>query len=47
MPETASSVASDGKRWSNAGDDFIEIVPFDPTWPERFEAEAGAIVKAL
>ncbi len=40
-------VAHDGARWSNAEQDRVEIEPYDPSWPERFEREAGAIRRAL
>jgi GrpB-like predicted nucleotidyltransferase (UPF0157 family) len=42
-----SSVTHDGTRWSNAEQDRVEIEPYDPTWPARFESEAAAIRAAL
>jgi GrpB-like predicted nucleotidyltransferase (UPF0157 family) len=40
-------ITHDGTRWSNAAEDPIEIVAYDPAWPARFEAEATAIRAAL
>jgi GrpB-like predicted nucleotidyltransferase (UPF0157 family) len=34
-------------RWSNAEEDRVEIVPYDPTWPEQFAQEASALRNAL
>jgi GrpB-like predicted nucleotidyltransferase (UPF0157 family) len=42
-----SEVTHDGTRWSNAEEDRVEIVPYDPSWPVRFESEATAIRAAL
>jgi GrpB-like predicted nucleotidyltransferase (UPF0157 family) len=46
-PERPAGVTHDGTRWSNAEQDRVEIEPYDPTWPARFEAEAAAIRAAL
>jgi GrpB-like predicted nucleotidyltransferase (UPF0157 family) len=40
-------VTHDGKGWSNADQDRVELVAYDPSWPARYEAEAGAIRTAL
>jgi GrpB-like predicted nucleotidyltransferase (UPF0157 family) len=40
-------ITHDGTRWSNAAEDPIEIVPYDPVWPARFADEAVAIAGAL
>src|SRR5689334_11075852 len=40
-------VTHDGTRWSNAEQDRVEIEPYDPSWPARFEREAAAIRRAL
>jgi GrpB-like predicted nucleotidyltransferase (UPF0157 family) len=40
-------ITHDGTRWSNAAEDPIEIVPYDPAWPARFAGEAAAIAGAL
>ena len=37
----------DGRRWSNADDDRVDLVSYDPRWPSLFEAEAGRIRAAL
>jgi len=42
-----SGVTHDGQRWSNADQDRVELVAYDPSWPARYEAEAGAIRAAL
>jgi len=42
-----SGVTHDGKGWSNADQDRVELVADDPSWPARYEAEAGAIRAAL
>jgi GrpB-like predicted nucleotidyltransferase (UPF0157 family) len=45
--DVASAVTHDGTRWSNAEQDRVEIEPYDPSWPERFDREAAAIRRAL
>lgn len=40
-------VTHDGRRWSNADDDRVDLVSYDPRWPSLFEAEAGRIRAAL
>jgi GrpB-like predicted nucleotidyltransferase (UPF0157 family) len=40
-------VTHDGKGWSNADQDRVELVPYDPGWPAQYEAEARAIRAAL
>jgi GrpB-like predicted nucleotidyltransferase (UPF0157 family) len=40
-------VTHDGQRWSNADQDRVELVAYDPSWPARYEAEARAIRAAL
>ena len=42
-----SGVTHDGQRWSNADQDRVELVAYDPSWPARYEAEASAIRAAL
>jgi len=42
-----SGVTHDGKGWSNADQDRVELVAYDPSWPAQYEAEAGAIRAAL
>jgi GrpB-like predicted nucleotidyltransferase (UPF0157 family) len=37
----------DGKQWSNAAEDIIEVVDSDPSWPDQFVAEASGIEKML
>ena len=40
-------VTHDGNRWSNADQDRVDLVPYDPSWPAGYEAEARAIRTAL
>ncbi|MGH7350364.1 MAG: GrpB family protein [Candidatus Rokuibacteriota bacterium] len=40
-------MAHDGKRWSNADQDRVDLVEYDPTWPAHYEAEGRAIRTAL
>jgi GrpB-like predicted nucleotidyltransferase (UPF0157 family) len=40
-------VVHDGRGWSNAEADRIEICDYDPTWPVRFAAEADRLAGAL
>ena len=42
-----SGVTHNGKGWSNADQDRVELVAYDPSWPAQYEAEAGAIRAAL
>jgi GrpB-like predicted nucleotidyltransferase (UPF0157 family) len=42
-----SGVTHDGKGWSNADQDRVERVAYDPSWPAQYEAEASAIRAAL
>lgn len=42
-----SGVTHDGKGWSNAEQDRVELVTYDPRWPAQYEAEASAIQAAL
>ena len=42
-----SGVAHDGNRWSNADQDRVDLVPYDPGWPAQYEAEARTIRTAL
>jgi len=37
----------DGKQWSNAAEDIVEVVDSDPSWPDQFLAESSAIEKVL
>jgi GrpB-like predicted nucleotidyltransferase (UPF0157 family) len=46
-PDAPMPVTHDGTRWSNAEQDRLEIEPYDPSWPERFDREAAAIRHAL
>jgi GrpB-like predicted nucleotidyltransferase (UPF0157 family) len=43
----ACMLTHDGRRWSNAEADRVDLVPYDPSWPARFAAEAAAIRAAL
>jgi hypothetical protein len=45
--ERPTGVTHVGRRWSNAEQDRVEIEPYDPAWPARFEAEAASIRAAL
>jgi GrpB-like predicted nucleotidyltransferase (UPF0157 family) len=36
-------VTHDGRRWSNAEEDQVDLVDYDPRWPSTFEAEAGRL----
>ena len=38
-----SRVSHDGRRYSNADDDRVELVDYDPGWPALFEAEAARL----
>jgi len=40
-------VTRDGGRWSNADADRVDVVAYDPSWPELYEREARAIRAAL
>ncbi len=40
-------VTHDGKRWSNADQDRVDPVAYDPSWPAQYEAEAREIRAAL
>lgn len=40
-------VEHDGKRWSNADQDRVDLVDYDPGWPARYEEEARALRAAL
>ena len=42
-----TGVTHDGKAWSNANQDRVELVAYDPSWPAEYEAEARAIRAAL
>jgi len=42
-----SGVTHDGNRWSNADQDRVDLVAYDPTWPAQYEVEARAIRAAL
>lgn len=42
-----AGVTHDGQRWSNADQDRVELVAYDPSWPAQYEAEAGTIRAAL
>ena len=35
-----ADVTHDGKGWSNADQDRVELVAYDPSWPAQYEAEA-------
>jgi GrpB-like predicted nucleotidyltransferase (UPF0157 family) len=37
----------DGKRWSNAEADRVELADADPRWPQRFSEESHRIAEAL
>lgn len=41
------SVTHDGQRWSNADEDRVALIEYDPRWPALFEAEAEQIRSAL
>lgn len=40
-------VTFDGRRWSNADADVVQLRDYDPEWPMRYEAEARQIRSAL
>lgn len=40
-------ITHDGRRWSNADADVIELVAYDPSWPQRFVGEAAALRAVL
>ena len=40
-------MAHDGERWSNADEDRVHLVDYDPRWPAIFEAEALRLRAAL
>ena len=40
-------VTHDGRRFSNAEEDRVELVAYDPRWPSMFETEAGRLRTAL
>lgn len=40
-------MAHDGKQWSNAAEDTVEVVDPDPSWPDKFVAESSDIEKVL
>jgi GrpB-like predicted nucleotidyltransferase (UPF0157 family) len=40
-------VTHDGARWSNAAEDRVELVDYDPRWPAMFDAEAARLRSAL
>jgi GrpB-like predicted nucleotidyltransferase (UPF0157 family) len=42
-----SDVTHDGKRWSNADQDRVDLVAYDPSWPAQYKAEARAIRAAI
>lgn len=42
-----AGVTHDGQRWSNADQDRVELVAYDPGWPAQYETEARAIRAAL
>jgi GrpB-like predicted nucleotidyltransferase (UPF0157 family) len=44
---TEKHVTHDGRLWSNAAEDTIEIVGPNPSWPDQFTTEAHAIEKVL
>ncbi|MEX2222689.1 MAG: GrpB family protein [Candidatus Rokuibacteriota bacterium] len=37
----------DAKGWSNADQDRVELIAYDPSWPARYEAEAQQLRAAL
>jgi GrpB-like predicted nucleotidyltransferase (UPF0157 family) len=45
--EPLPDVTHDGRRWSNADDDRVDLVSYDPRWPSLFDAEAVRIRAAL
>jgi len=40
-------VTRDGKAWSNAAEDRVELVDADPTWAAQFQTEASALLAVL
>jgi GrpB-like predicted nucleotidyltransferase (UPF0157 family) len=42
-----SGVTHDGRRYSNAEEDRVELVEYDPRWPALFEEEAARLHAAL
>ena len=42
-----TGVTHDGRRWSNAQEDRVDLVDYDPLWPSMFDAEAGRLRTVL
>jgi GrpB-like predicted nucleotidyltransferase (UPF0157 family) len=42
--DTEASQHDDATRWS---DEPVHVVPYDPTWPARFEAERSLLEAAI
>jgi GrpB-like predicted nucleotidyltransferase (UPF0157 family) len=42
-----NGVTHDGRRYSNAEEDRVELVEYDPRWPAIFEEEAARLHAAL
>jgi GrpB-like predicted nucleotidyltransferase (UPF0157 family) len=40
-------VTHDGIGWNNADEDFVEIEPYNPNWPDEFQREANRLRAAL
>lgn len=43
----SSKVTHDGERWSNADEDRIEIVKYNPEWPDLFQVERQLILSVV
>lgn len=41
------AITHDGKEWSNATDDRVELVDSDPSWVSQYETEAAALLSVL
>jgi GrpB-like predicted nucleotidyltransferase (UPF0157 family) len=42
-----TGVTHDGRRWSNAEEDRVDLVDYDPRWPSLFDEEAARLRAAL
>lgn len=40
-------VTHDGRQWSNAEEDTIEIEPYNPTWPDLYSEERERLLSVL
>jgi GrpB-like predicted nucleotidyltransferase (UPF0157 family) len=47
MPTFADSIAAGGRQIGPERNDVVELVPYDPTWPGRFEEMRARLAAAL